>query len=244
VTPFYQDDLVTIYSGDSLDYIGHVEGSVLVTDPPYGIDYHSGKAGKLARSIEGDTDTSLRDAWLEEWDGPALVFGTWRIPRPPKTRQVLIWDSMGALGMGALDLPWKPAHQEIYVIGKGFEGHRGTDVLRYPPVQSMARTGRTHPHEKPVPLMRDLIAKCPPGVIVDPFMGSGSTLRAAKDLGRHAIGIERNPQYVELAVSRLGQEPLWAGAEEPTLASVFRDSMDLGAVEMYDRLGDDEEPAA
>ena len=211
MTPYYQDDLVTIHHGDGLAFIDMLDG-VLVTDPPYGIDYRSGKAGKLARSIAGDTDTSLRDGVLERWDGPALVFGTWRIRRPAGTRQVLIWDTMGALGMGALDLPWKPAHQEIYVIGKGFSGHRGTDVLRYPPVQSMARTGRVHPHEKPVALMRDLIAKCPPGIIVDPFMGSGSTLRAAKDLGRQAIGIEIDEGYCELAAKRMAQEPLWGAA--------------------------------
>jgi hypothetical protein len=232
VKPYYADDLVTIYHGAAREVlmetsclcpgndacggflcrIGHIlrsRSTVIVTDPPYGIDYQSGKAGSLARSIEGDTDTSLRDEILEWWSPlPALVFGSWRIPRPKGTRQLLVWDSMGALGMGALDLPWKPAHQEIYVLGKGFSGYRGNDVLRYPPVQSMARTGRVHPNEKPVPLMRDLIAKCPPGAALDPFMGSGSTLVAAKSLNRKAIGIEIEERYCEIAARRCSQEVL------------------------------------
>src|SRR5205085_153167 len=114
----------------------------------------------LAPSIEGDRDTTARDTALTMWgDKPALIFGTWRIPRPAATRQVLIWDTKGALGMGAMDLPWKPGHQEIYVLGKGFVGHRGNDVLRCAPVQSLGYNGRSHPHEKPVDLMGGLIRK-------------------------------------------------------------------------------------
>jgi site-specific DNA-methyltransferase (adenine-specific) len=121
---------------------------------------------------------------------------------------VLIWDTKGALGMGDLSLPWKPAHQEVYVIGAGFTGQRTSDVLCYAPVQAKAANGRVHPHQKPVNLLCDLISKCPPGTVLDPFMGSGSTLRAAKDLGRKAIGIEVDEAYCEIAARRMGQEVL------------------------------------
>jgi DNA modification methylase len=209
VTPYYADDAVTIYHGDCREITEWLAADVLVTDPPYGIDYQSGHFGTLPRSIACDTDTTVRDGALAAWgDRPALAFGTWRRPRPEATRMLLVWDSKGALGMGALDLPWKPAHQEIYVLGSGFHGHRGTDVLRYAPVQAMAANGRVHPHEKPVELMRDLIGKCPPGVIADPFMGSGTTLRAAKDLGRKAIGVEVDERYCEIAARRMAQEVL------------------------------------
>src|SRR5699024_8959898 len=126
-------------------------------DPPYGIDYRSGSRREaIAASILGDKDTTARDAALTLWgDRPALVFGTWRIPRPENTRALLVWDTKGALGMGDLSIPWKPAHQEIYVLGRGFTGKRSTDVLTYAPVQSMSRGGRVHPHQKPIPLMRD-----------------------------------------------------------------------------------------
>lgn len=206
-TPYYQDEHVTLYHGDCLtEHREWLDADVLVTDPPYGIDYQSGsRRDSLAASILGDKDTAARDCVLAEFDGPALVFGTWRIPRPPETRALLVWDTKGALGMGDLSIPWKPSSQEVYVIGQGFTGRRTSNVLTYAPVQSMARNGRDHPHQKPIPLMRDLIAKCPPGVIADPFAGSGSTLVAARNLGRKAIGVELEERYCEIIAKRLAQ---------------------------------------
>lgn len=204
---YYQQEGITLYHGDCREQ--KMGGGTMLTDPPFGIAYESGKSGLLPRSIAGDKSTELRDHILEQWgDAPALVFGTWRIPRPAATRMVLVWDTRGALGMGDLSLPWKPSHQEIYVLGSGFAGPRTSDVLSYPPVQSMARNGRTHPHEKPVDLLQALIRKCPSGDIVDPFAGTGSTLVAAKNLGRDAIGIEIEEQYCEIAAERLRQEVL------------------------------------
>lgn len=209
--PYYQDQHITLYHGDCLEIADvWTRADVLVTDPPYGIQYNSGqRREKLARSILGDEDTAARDTVLALWaERPALVFGTWRIPRPAATRALLVWDTKGALGMGDLRIPWKPSHQEVYVLGNGFTGTRSTDVLRYAPVQSMARNGRHHPHEKPLPLLRDLIAKCPPGTIADPFAGSGSTLVAARHLGRHAIGVELEERYCEITAKRLAQGAL------------------------------------
>jgi DNA modification methylase len=209
--PYYQDDLVTLYHGNAVRVLPHLDPddyAAMVTDPPYGISYRSNsRRDTLAASIAGDEDTRLRDAALEWWgDRPALVFGTWRVPRPAATRALLVWDTKGALGMGDLSLPWKPAHQEVYVLGRGFAGRRGTDVLTYAPVQSMARNGRCHPHQKPTSLMADLLAKCPAGAVIDPFAGSGSTLRAAKDAGRRAVGIELEEHYCEVIAQRLAQE--------------------------------------
>ena len=216
-TPYYQDEHVTLWHGDCLS--GEIApewlaADVLVSDVPYGIAYRSGaRRVTLARSIAGDQDTSARDTALEAWgDRPALIFGTWRIPRPAGTRQVLIWDTKGALGMGAMDLPWKPAHQEIYVLGKGFTGRRTSDVLTIAPVQSLGYNGREHPHQKPVELMQALIAKCPPGIVADPFAGSGSTLVAAKALGCRAVGVELEERYCEVIAKRLAQDVLDFGA--------------------------------
>lgn len=209
-TPYYQDESVALWHGDCLKVAEWLAADVLVTDPPYGIAYRSGaRRQTLARSIVGDDDTTIRDAALEAWTTrPALVFGTWRVARPAGTRQVLVWDTKGALGMGAMDLPWKPAHQEVYVLGSGFSGRRSSDVLCVAPVQSLGYNGREHPHQKPVELLQALIAKCPPGVVADPFAGSGSTLVAAKALGRHAIGVEIDERYCEIAAKRLAQDVL------------------------------------
>lgn len=212
--PYYQEDGIALYHCDYWQVLNRISGArlaadVMVTDPPFGIDYESGHFGVLPRKIAGDKDTSVRDAALQYWgDKPALVFGSWRAPRPVNTRMVLVWDTGGANGMGALDIPWKPSHQEIYVLGRGFSGERTSDVLRFAPVQSLARNGRTHPHEKPVDLLRALLLKCPMGVVIDPFCGTGSTLVAAKDLGRNAIGVEVEERYCEVAAERLRQRVL------------------------------------
>jgi DNA modification methylase len=209
--PYYEDESVKIYHADCRDVLPQLDKVDLVlTDPPYGIGYNSNQIDDgsrvLARSIAGDLDTAVRDEFLDWWgDRPALVFGSWKKNRPVTTKMLLIWDTLGALGMGDLSLPWKPSHQEIYVLGSGFSGKRTSDVLRYPPVQSMSKNGRTHPHEKPVALIRELLGKCPTGTILDPFMGSGTTLRAAKDLNRKAIGIEIEERYCEIAANRMAQ---------------------------------------
>lgn len=213
MTLYYQDELVTLYHADSLEERAWLQADVLVSDVPYGIDYQSGsRRATLAASIAGDKDTTARDTVIDWWrdnhgdDAPALIFGTWRIPRPSGTRALLVWDTKGALGMGDLSIPWKPSHQEVYVLGSGFQGRRDSDVITAAPVQSMGTNGRSHPHQKPLPLMEALIAKCPEGVIADPFAGSGSTLIAARNLGRKAIGVELEERYCELIVSRLSQQ--------------------------------------
>ena len=180
----------------------------LITDPPYGIEYSSGHGSDDwgDGAVSGDIDTSIRDKVLKETDGmTALVFGSWKSIRPAGTKMVLIWDTLGALGMGDLRLPWKPSHQEIYVLGNpdGFCGSRDSDVLRCPPVQSMAKNGRLHPMEKPVALMKMLISKTNADTVFDPFMGSGTTGVACMQLGRNFIGCEIDPKYFEIAQKRI-----------------------------------------
>lgn len=215
---YYRDDWVTIIRGDCRTERDWLDADVLLTDPPYGIDYRSGsRRAELAASIANDLDTTVRDTVLDMWgDRPALVFGSWRIPHPPATQMRLIWDTKGALGMGDLSIPWKPSDQEIYVLGhtrtRGFSGRRDSNVIVCPPVQSMARNGRTHPHEKPVALLAALIGKCPGGVLADPCAGSGSLGVAAKMLGLRAVLVEVEERYCEIAASRLAQDSLPFGA--------------------------------
>jgi hypothetical protein len=212
---YYEGDGITLHHGDCREIDAWLGADVMLMDPPYGIGYKSGRPREnLADSIQGDEDTSLRDWVLEQWDGPALVFGTWRIPRPVGTRARLIWDTKGALGMGDLSIPWKPSDQEIYVLGGGFAGHRGSNVIACAPLRSTtnASNGRVHPHQKPVPLLAALLEKCPAGTVADPFAGSGSTLVAAKMVGRNAIGVEVDERYCEIAARRLDQGVLDFGS--------------------------------
>lgn len=209
---FEQIGRATLYLGDCREMLATVlpDVSCVLTDPPFGIGYASGYATAALWSeglIRGDQDTSLRDQVLGMvGDLPTLAFGSWRAPRPPNTRAVLTWDKGPALGMGALDIPWKPSTEEIYVLGHGFTGKRDEGAAIYhPPVQSMAKNGRLHPNEKPVGLLAKLLRKMPHGCVLDPFMGSGSTGAAALVNGRCFIGCEIDPRYFDIACRRLEQ---------------------------------------
>ena len=212
IEPYYSDDHVTLYHGDALELMTEIEADVMVTDPPYGMNYQSNwgaNQGANHAKVAGDGSVVARDAVLAMWaQRPALVFGRWSVPRPARTRLRLIWSKAPDPGMGDLSSPWGNSDEEIYVLGSGFRSEtRRSNILTYlkPPVQAFERH---HPTPKPVELMRDLIACCPPGIILDPFAGSGSTLRAAKDLNRKAIGIELKERYCEIAALRCAQEVL------------------------------------
>lgn len=213
--PYYDDGTVTIYHGDARELLPVVSeaGAVLVTDPPYGIGHSSNKTGAPRRGeqIANDDSTAVRDVVLKEWAGkPAIVFGSCRTSKPPiPIRAVLVWDKGGHVGMGDLSLPWKQNWEHIYISGPGFVGRRDTGVLRFNAMWP-CNDLYSHPHEKPIELMRALVGKCAPlATIIDPFMGSGTTLRAAKDLGRRAIGVEVEERYCEAAARRMAQEVLF-----------------------------------
>lgn len=152
---YYTDEHVTLYHGDCLtEHREWLAADVLVTDPPYGMAYvshaSSYKAGIVrppTAPIAGDENAQLRDDILAAWgDRPALVFGTWRVPRPPAARALVVWDKGDSPGTGALDIPWGPSHEEVYVLGRGFVGkRRGGGAPRYCPVVT-GPTPRRAPH--------------------------------------------------------------------------------------------------
>lgn len=199
----------TLYLGDCRDILptlGPVDA--VVSDVPYGVAFVSSREGRFKGvEIQQDKTTAARDFVLE-WAGdtPAIIFGSWKVDRPAATRARLIWDKGDHVGMGDLALPWKPTDEEIYIIGRGFSGHRIGGVLKGH--NAIAGTvavaqGRHHPTEKPVSLMADLIARCPAGTILDPFMGSGTTGVACVALGRPFIGVEIDPSYFDIACRRI-----------------------------------------
>ena len=196
-------------------------------------DYNG--VARPVKSIANDSTTEVRDQALRLWgDRPAFVFGSLLLPPPAGVRNVGAYvkpSDAGALsGVAYL----RRDVEAIYVLGKSAEWERKkSERTRESIPQSQrqpspwrsacfrttwARVGGTdglaaasgHPHAKPVDVLSQLIV-LHSGVVADPFMGSGSTLRAAKDLGRKAIGIELEERYCELAARRMSQEVLQFG---------------------------------
>jgi site-specific DNA-methyltransferase (adenine-specific) len=202
--PYFDDGLVTLYHGDALEVSEWLSADVLVTDPPYGMAYVSGRRKQLA--IIGDESLSARDDALKLWgEKPALVFGTWKQPRPNNVRQLIVWDKRGGAGFsGDLNMPWADITEEIYVLGQGWVGRRRPAIYSIPTLPPANRPD--HPTPKPVSLIQHLLDCCPAGVIADPFAGSGATLIAARNLGRKVIGVELEEKYCELIANRLSQQ--------------------------------------
>ena len=214
---YYQDEHITLYHGDCLEITDWLQADILVTDPPYGVGWVSGgttrygKDGKVVqqekKKITGDENPAARDFALNLWgDRPAIVFGSWRVDRPARTEHRLIWHKQGQ-NPGPINAAFMSQDEEIYILGKGFRKSS-------PPLRSVIRTTEArsvevakigHPTPKPIGLMEILIDRCPPGVIADPFSGSGSTLVAARNLGRKAIGVELEEKYCEIIANRLNQ---------------------------------------
>lgn len=230
--PYYEDGSVTIYHGDCREFMSFipVNGSVLITDPPYGTQFsklnpkggygrrQNAGLGPEGFTIANDSTTDVRDEVLAAWppNRPALLFGSPRLPDPPgEWNDRLVWDKKRPGMNGG---PWRYRHETIYVRG---EWVRVSDsavsiMVAYPEQDD-------HIHGKPVALMVQLVAAAPPGVIFDPFMGSGTTLRAAKDVGRQAIGVEISEEYCAVAAERLAQDVLPLTAE-PDAADPFAET--------------------
>jgi site-specific DNA-methyltransferase (adenine-specific) len=224
--PYWQGDGITLYHGDCREVLDWLDADVLVTDPPYGRKYSpapgNGTGGKFhmgrgASGITGDEDTTTRDAALATWGGKlAIVFGDLTLPPPPGIKLTMVYrkpDTAGAFGaMGG----FRRDAEAIYLLGPWTAGIGGkSSVLSSQSREFSLRIAQRygHPHAKPVDVMETLIAACPPGVIADPFAGSGSTLVAARNQGRRAVGVEIDERYCEMAARRLDQGIL-APAEE------------------------------
>jgi DNA modification methylase len=210
--PYYSDDCVTIYCGDSLEILPMLgQFDAAFADPPYnyGFDYGSDFDDKLA------PDEYV--AWCGRWfdilrEHAARLFITsghgnlaqW-IARKPAG--IAAWYKPGnPSGAGIFQFcEWEP----VFVWGCGRLG--GSDVWKA--TINPAFKGKVgHPCPKPELLLRRIIAASKATSFVDPFMGSGTTLVAAKYLGVPSVGIERNEAYCEIAVKRLAQEVFDLGA--------------------------------
>ncbi len=208
--PYYADDDVTLYHGDCLDFTEWLAADVLVTDPPYGIGWSKG-TNRSAKSyahagIKNDSDTATRDSALAMWaDRPAVVFGSFRAAFPSGVRQTLVWKKPVDAGVVGSTTGYRTDTELVFLLGH----HPRRPPSRSSVVESsggVAAYRPEHPHAKPTSLLMHLIEWLQPGVIADPFAGSGPGLVAAKALGRKAIGVEIEERYCEIAAKRLAQD--------------------------------------
>lgn len=219
--PYFEDDGIVLYHGSCLEIDAWLQADVLVTDPPYGMSFRSGmrKATEKFDKIQGDDTPELRDNMLQMWRGAkgtdaiGAVFGTWRVPRPPDCTNVLVWYKFGAgPGMGNLAEVFGNSHEDIYILGSWKKPPKVTrrgSVIQTNESRSAEAEKVGHPTPKPVGLMEQLIEATVPGtVIAEPFAGGGSTLVAARNLGRKAIGVEIEEKYCEIIANRLSQGAL------------------------------------
>ena len=205
--PYYQDDSCTIYHGECRE-MAHLNlgADALVTDPPYGLGGIM-QGGEVKWPLwEGRTQLGL--PWDQEAPNfipdlvsrfaEAIIWGGNYFDLPPM-RGWLVWDKIvREFSSGHCELAWTNLDQPV----RAFNHSHG----------ALATEGKHHPTQKPLKLMTWALGFTTGATILDPFMGSGTTLRAAKDLGRKAIGIEIEERYCEIAALRLGQEVLDFGA--------------------------------
>lgn len=192
VTPYYSDDATCIILGDCRELLPLMpKVDLVLTDPPYGVGF---------KGEEWDLKIPLWWLPLARPLARTVAFTTapttlWDYPRPD---WVAMWYRPAAQSRSASGgfNHWSP----IPIYGK----HKLTvDSINLHAMQYA--TYVDHPSPKPLALFRWLVAELSEDSVLDPFMGSGTTLRAAKDLGRKAIGIEIEERYAEIAAKRMSQ---------------------------------------
>lgn len=192
----------TLYLGNSVEVVERIEevGS-LVSDPPFGMAFRSNFRTEKHDEIANDKTTDLL-VWACGY--PVLhsryVFCRWdNLVDIPKPKSLVTWVKNN-WSMG--DLEHEHARQtEVAAFYPGpqhdFPNGRPTDVIEAP------RTGNNfHPTEKPVQLMMAIV-RWTRGLVLDPFMGSGTTGVACARAGRGFIGIEIDPAYFDIACERI-----------------------------------------
>ena len=212
IKPYYQDDYSTIYHGDCREILPQLQPVDLVlTDPPYGIGENSKKQKSREKKAKptdyGDFDWDRQPPkkWVLEmmmdYSDKQIIFGGNFFGLPAATC-FLVWDKDNSGDFADCELAWTNLPGAVRIFKWRWNGmiqEKG----------GVHKEQRVHPTQKPVSLMQWCIEKAgEPQTILDPFMGSGTTLIAAKNLRLKAIGIELEEKYCEIAAKRLSQEVL------------------------------------
>jgi len=217
--PYYEHAGITIYHGDCREILLDLSTETIITDPPYGIRANV----KGASSRRGNRD--FKNCSLEGKDWPAvqgddkpfdpthllaaseviLWGGNHFSSRLPDAACWIVWDKRagGASDDNAdCEMAWTNLHGPARLISHLWRGW-----IRAGRENISVSGDKLHPFQKPIAVMKFcLLLSKTSGPVLDPYCGSGSTLLAAKELGREAIGIEIEEKYCEIAAKRLSQE--------------------------------------
>ncbi len=217
MTPYYDHAGITIYHGDCREILPDVSSDVVITDPPYGMELDASfgnstdnpakgvKASRGYDNVIGDDHRFDFNSYfrLIQSIKEQFWFGAdYYRNEIPSGGSWLVWDKRKGIedvdySASEFELIWSRIRRKRTILRHRWFGLCGTELQD---VRS-----RIHPCQKSIRLLSDII-QMTTGSILDPFMGSGTTLRAAKDLGRKAIGIEIEERYCEIAAKRMAQE--------------------------------------
>lgn len=223
--PYYEEAGITIYHGDWRRCLLHQGGplDLLLTDPPYGIKEAAGKNASRSKPFGGKRNglshegrqILAKDYGVLEWDNEPptpsdiawmrslakyqIIFGG-NYFGLPATKCWLVWDKInGASDFADCELAWTNLDKAVRQFRYMWNG-----MLKEQPEE------RFHPTQKPLALMKWCISQAPATVqaVLDPYMGSGTTLAAAKSFGLRAVGVDIEEKYCEIAANRLRQSVL------------------------------------
>lgn len=213
IQPYYSDEWVTIYNCNSKDFM--VQSDVIITDPPYGIgeDYSRnisrGKCAPSGAKVLGraygefnwdvKVDREHIQKILDNSKNQVIWGGNYYADWLPASSCWLVWDKDNSGDFADCELAWTSFKTAVRKFKWRWNGMLQEDMKH--------KEERVHPTQKPLALMKWVVANYtkPNDIIEDTFMGSGTTLLAAKTLGRKSIGIELRKDYCDIAIKRLQQ---------------------------------------
>jgi len=223
MNPYYQDELTTIYHGDCAEIapsLGRFD--LLLTDPPYGIGESSRKQKTrggvvgFKGKIKAKKFIPASDFGFNEWDKMTpptelieklrdqskhqIIWGGNYFQLPP-TSCILVWDKEQSGDFADCELAWTNLKKAVRKFT-----YRWNGMLQEP---GKPKEKRLHPTQKPQALIYWCLDFAPEAkTVLDPFMGSGTTLLCARNRGKTAVGIDKDERYCEIAATRLSQRVL------------------------------------